>query len=148
MDCVRGIWMTDLIRRATADDAAACAAIIDAWIEQTDWMPRRITYSELVPMFREGLPKREAYVIGNPIEGYLSMDDTAHIWGFYVARRGAGLGAALMDRAKAERDFVSLNTHLANRRAHQFYAREGFERTGAPWDGDDGIPEIRMEWRA
>ena len=140
--------MSDPIRRATSDDAETCAAIIDAWIERTEWMPRGITYDELVPLFRGGLPKREAYVIGEPVEGYLSMDKDAHIWGFYVARRGAGLGAALMDRAKDGKDFVSLNTHRANTRAHGFYQREGFEIVGAPWLGDDGIDEIRMEWRA
>lgn len=140
--------MTDLIRRATSDDAEACAAIIDAWIEATEWMPRGITYDELVPMFRDGLPKREAYVIGEPVEGYLSMDENAHVWGFYVARRAAGLGAALMNRAKAGREFVSLNTHHANTRAHGFYQREGFEIVGDPWLGDDRIEEIRMEWRA
>lgn len=141
--------MTDapLIRRATALDGPACAAIVDAWIEQTPWMARSITRAKLEDVLTEGLPKREAYVIGDPVAGYLSLDPVeSHIWGLYVAHPGAGLGAQLIAAAKTGRTRVQLHTHLPNTRAHAFYAREGFRQVGAPWDGDDGIPEIKMEW--
>ena len=145
---MRGIWMNEPIRKALAEDAEACAGVLNAWIDATDWMPRSIEADALVEILREGLPKREAYVIGEPVAGYLSMDPAeAHIWGLYVGRRGQGLGKALMDQAKAGRDFLSLNSHAANKSAHRFYAREGFKQVGEPWDGSDGIPEIRMEWR-
>lgn len=138
-----------IVRRAAATDARACAAIVDAWIEATPWMERSISRVELEDVLAKGLPLREAYVIGDPVAGYLSMDPEAcHIWGFYVGLRGAGLGKALMDRAKEGRAFFSLNTHAANERAHRFYQREGFVQIGEAWDGDDGIKEIRMEWRA
>lgn len=137
-----------VIRRAVADDAPACAAVINAWIDGTDWMPRMVSAADIEAALRDGLPRREAYVVGDPVEGYLSMDpEEAHIWGLYVARRGAGLGKALMDRAKAGRDHLRLNSHAANGAAHRFYAREGFVQTTAPWRGGDGIDEIRMEWR-
>jgi len=137
------------IRRAVAADGPACAAIVDGWVSTTTWMPRTISLEELEVALTEGLPKREAWVIGDPVVGYLSMDaGENHIWGLYAAKQGAGLGKRLMDHAKQGRARLQLNTHLPNTRAHAFYAREGFVRVGEPWDGDDGIPEIRMEWRA
>ena len=135
------------IRRAVAGDGPACAAIVDAWIDTTPWMPRGITRDKLEAVLTEGLPQREAWVIGDPVAGYLSMDPKeSHIWGFYVARRGEGLGRCLLDHVKAGRDYLQLNTHAANEAAHRFYAREGFRKVGAPWVGSDGIDEIRMEW--
>ncbi|MGJ8546570.1 MAG: GNAT family N-acetyltransferase [Sulfitobacter sp.] len=136
------------IRRAGAKDGPACAAIVDAWIDATPWMPRRFDLEALTKALAEGLPKREAYVVGDPVQGYLSMDpEAAHIWGFYVARPGAGLGRALLEQAKLGRDYLRLNTHHANARAQKFYAREGFAQIGAPRPGEDGIDEITMEWR-
>ena len=106
------------------------------------------TLEVLETALTDGLPKREAYVIGDPVQGYLAMEpETAHIHGFYVATRGQGLGKALMDHVKTGRDYLRLNTHAANAAAHRFYTREGFVKTGDPWRGSDGIDEIRMEWR-
>ncbi len=143
--------MTDTppIRRATATDGPACAAIVDDWITATPWMPRGISLEGLENALTAGLPQREAWVIGDPVVGYLSMDPLErHIWGFYLAQTGGGLGKCLLDQVKKGRDYLQLNTHLSNARAHAFYKREGFAQEGAPWEGDDGIPEIRMVWRA
>ena len=137
------------IRRAVAADGPACAAIVDAWIDATPWLPRSISREALETALTEGLPTREAWVIGDPVMGYLSMDPAEdHIWGFYIRQKGAGLGKQLMDHVKTGRGYLQLNTQQSNTRAHAFYAREGFVKVGAPWDGDDGIPEIRMEWHA
>lgn len=139
--------MTDRVRRATADDAPACAAILSAWLRQTPWIEGGPSEKELTDILRTGFPLREAYVIKDPVRGYLSLEpETSHIWGFYVADTGKGLGRALMDQAKTGRDYLRLNTHLANTDAHRFYKREGFVQTGTPWKGDDGIDEITMEW--
>ena len=96
-----------------------------------------------------GLPLREAYVVGDPVAGYISIDpDQDHIWGLYIARPGEGLGKQLLDRAKRDRKYLRLNTHAANESAHRFYRREGFQQSGTPWRGDDGVDEITMEWQA
>jgi putative acetyltransferase len=138
-----------LIRRADAQDGLACATIINAWIDTTPWMPRCATPEVIQTALTQGLPLREAYVIGDPVAGYISIDPrAAHIWGFYVATPGQGFGKALMDRAKQGRTYLKLNTHAANTKAHAFYRREGFIETRGPWLGDDGIEEITMVWRA
>ncbi|GIT90716.1 hypothetical protein JANAI62_11710 [Jannaschia pagri] len=137
------------IRRAIADDAPACAAIVRQWLDASDWMPAGPTLETLETILRQGLPQREAYVaeMENDFLGYLSLDAaTAHIHGLYTGRPGLGTGKALMDRAKQGRDQLSLNTHAPNVAAHRFYAREGFTVTQRDIAGDDGIPEMRMEW--
>lgn len=135
------------IRRATAEDAPACGAIVMQWIGDTDWLTNGPDGDAVTQALREGLPKREAYVIGDPVAGYLSMEtERHHIWGFYVAERGRGLGRLLMNHVKQGRDYLQLNSHAPNTRAHAFYEREGFRKIGLPWPGDDGVDEIRMEW--
>ena len=88
-------------------------------------------------------------MIGSPVEGYLSFEpEISQINGLYVARRGNGLGKALVDAVKAGRDFVQLWTHEPNDAAHRFYHREGFKIVERRAEGrGDGIPELRMEWR-
>jgi len=140
--------MSHVIRKALASDAEVCADILMSWIEKTAWMPKTISEKELCDILRKGFPMREAYVISDPVQGYLSLDpDASHIWGLYIAVPGKGLGKALIDRAKEGRRFLMLNSHAANAAAHRFYQREGFEQVGMPWLGSDGIEEITMEWR-
>lgn len=146
MGCARGIWMTE-IRRATVQDAPACAGIVTDWIADKDWLIGGPTAEEVATALREGLPLREAYVIGAPVAGYISIEaEENHIWALYTAAPGQGLGKALMDRAKEGRDYLRLNSHAPNVRAHAFYAREGFFQVGDAWMGNDGVKEIRMEW--
>lgn len=135
------------IRRAGPDDVAACARVVHNWITGTDWMPNMFSLGELEGMFRNGLPLREIYVIGDPIAGYLSFNPgNKQVVGLYTARPGAGLGKALMDHVKAQNDYLQLWTHEPNKDAHRFYGREGFSQIERKAQGDDGLPEYRMEW--
>jgi putative acetyltransferase len=137
------------IRRALATDGATCAAIINHWIDTTVWMPRLVPEEVIVDALTKGFTMREAYVIGEPVTGYLSLEtEISHILGFYVSQTGQGLGKALLDQVKQGWTFLKLNTHHENQRAHAFYRCEGFVQIGEPWLGDDGIDEITMEWRA
>lgn len=136
------------IRRAVADDAAACARIVHGWVTATPWMPERFSEVELTGILADAIPQREVFVVGNPVQGYLSFHpETALIAGLYVEQRGAGLGKALIDHVKDGRDYLQLWTHAPNPKAHAFYVREGFEKTGETRDGDDGQAEFHMEWR-
>ena len=89
------------------------------------------------------------YVVGSPVIGYLSLDpETSLIAGLYVSTPGQGAGKSLIDHVKADRDFLQLWTHAQNEAAHRFYEREEFVRSGETRDGDDGLVELHMEWRA
>lgn len=139
------------LRAARAEDAATCAGIVRAWLDRTPWMPGGgPTLAELTDAIAKGIPIREFWVIGDPVSGYLSFkEDQNLIAGLYTAAPGSGDGKALVDVVKAERDYVQLWTHEANTNAHRFYHREGFVTVERCAEGrGDGIPELRMEWRA
>ncbi|MEM7644993.1 MAG: GNAT family N-acetyltransferase [Pseudomonadota bacterium] len=139
------------IRRATAADAPACAAIVADWIAATDWMPDGPTCARLEKIMREGFPIREAWVAerDGAILGYLSLKaEDDHIFGLYTAHPGQGVGRALVDRAKQGRTYLKLRSHTPNGAAHRFYEREGFVTIARDLPGDDGVSEILMEWRA
>ncbi len=135
------------IRRAGPDDVPTISRIVNDWIDRTDWMPRVHARETLEGFIAEALPDREIYLIGDPAEGYLSLDPaTSHIGALYLDRPGRGLGKALLDRAKTGRAYLQLRTHEPNAAAQRFYRREGFEVAERIADGGDGLPELRMEW--
>lgn len=136
------------LRRATLSDAPSMARIVAGWVAETDWAERLRTVEQLEELFLEALPTRDAWVAGDPVQGYLSMDPkTGRIGGLYCATRGQGLGRALMNRAKVGRDRLWLHVYERNTRARRFYAREGFAETGRHLPEPPALlPEIRMEW--
>ncbi|MEM9476149.1 MAG: GNAT family N-acetyltransferase [Pseudomonadota bacterium] len=138
------------IRPGRPEDAPACAKIVSDWIAGTAWIGDGPGYAALETAIAEGMPLREFHVIGDPVAGYLSLNrETQQVMGLYVARPGEGLGRALMDRAKEGRSYLQLRSHTPNTAAHRFYEREGFTVVERDlMDGSDGVPEIRMEWRA
>ena len=144
------VMMSDQVhvRRAMPEDAAACAGIISDWLEGTPWIAPRFGREELTGIIRDGLAIREIYVAGDPVAGYLSFNPAVdHVVALYTARQGEGVGKALLDHIKTGRSYLQLWSHEPNKDAHRFYTREGFRQVERNPEGDDGIPEIRMEWR-
>ena len=134
-------------RRATEADIAACAAVVNGWIDGTDWMDRDVAPEEIERMIREAFPAREMWVIGEPVAGYMSVDPAeAKVGALYCEVTGQGYGKALLDAAKAGREALWLSTHVPNTAAHRFYEREGFAKTG-DLPQEEGPDEIRMAWR-
>ena len=135
-------------RLGCVGDASECAGIISRWIDVTTWMPRRHSTKELTKMIEEGIPFREFWVLGDPIIGYLSFNrELSQIMGLYVDFPGVGAGKLLLDKVKRGKNFIQLWSHLANTSAHSFYSREGFSKMELNQSGQDGIPEIRFEWK-
>ncbi len=140
-------WDRAPIRMAEAADVPRVSEIVNAWIDRTEWMPRVVSAGKIEGFIAEALPMRDIFLIGDPVEGYLSMDpETGMIGALYLDRPGQGFGKALMDRAKSGRDYLQLWTHEPNEAAHRFYFREGFEVVERNPEGDDGLPELRLEW--
>ena len=141
-------WDRTPVRVAGLADAAACARIVSDWITRTDWMPRVHDAEALEGFIAKAMPEREIFVIGEPVEGYLSLNPkTGQIGALYLDHPGRGHGKALMDRAKIGRDYLQLWTHEPNSAAHRFYEREGFAVVERNPEGGDGLPEFRMEWQ-
>lgn len=137
------------IRRAGPGDMPACADVVNDWIDATDWKPRSYSREEIAGFLQEAPKNREIYVVGDPIEAYLSFDPVgSKIGALYCRHSGQGVGKALLDHVREGRDYLWLTSDAPNLRAHAFYEREGFVKTGEQ-DGDtaDDPKEIIMEWR-
>ena len=137
----------DPLRRATIDDASACALIIDDWIEKTEEILQFFYKHQLTEMIRDAIPLRDVWVIGQPINGYISYNpDLLQVTALYVNKRGEGLGKMLLDQLKSDHKYLQLWSHEFNKSAHNFYRREGFQFKNRKDRGSDGIPELQFEW--
>ncbi|MGR3502655.1 GNAT family N-acetyltransferase [Pseudaestuariivita sp.] len=135
-------------RRGEREDMAACAAVVNGWIDATEWMPRVYDAATIEGFFRDGFDKREFWVLGDPIFAYASFNpETAQLVALYSARTGEGAGKALMEAVKNGRDWLWLTTHEPNLRAQKFYAREGFvEVSRHDPELPEVVREVRLEW--
>ena len=110
------------LRRATIDDASACALIVDDWIEKTIEMQHLFEKQKLTKMIRNAIPLREVWVIGQPINEYISYNpDLLQISALCVNKRGEGIGKILLDRIKSDHKYLQLWSHEFNNSAHRFY---------------------------
>jgi putative acetyltransferase len=142
------------IRRATIEDGPAMAAIINDWIDDTEWMPRIHSREAIAGFFDEALFDRRVIFVGEmagKIDGYLSLKPEGMIAAIYLAKeaRGQGLGSKLIDAAKAlHPEGLELGVLEPNINAKRFYEREGFVEVpeGRVTDTDEGVPELLMRW--
>ena len=139
-----------MIRRATMDDAPVLAAILRDWVVETGWMPVLHTPEDDLGFLRHLITTCDVMVTGEPDPtGFIAVDGE-DMRCLYLApqARGMGQGRALLDRAKALADRLSLWAFQANPRAVDFYRREGFAEV--EWtDGqgnDERLPDLRMVW--
>ncbi len=143
------------IRDGVLADAGACAAITNAWIDATPWMPRAHSAAEIARFYREHVfatcrvlvAAREPAVLG-----FAAVDGEGFVAALYVdaAARGQGIGGALLAAAKA-RHFggLTLWSFAANSGARRFYARHGFVEAGATaGENDEGLADVMLVWRA
>lgn len=143
------------LRPGAPADAPACAALVNAWIDETPWFPRLHTPEDVVRYYCETVfAKNEIHVAdtrpGAGIAGFLCLTPCAHVSALYVAapHRRRGIGRALLDRAKARRpDGIALWAMQANLGARRFYARERFhEIRRTEGDNEEGLPDILLAW--
>ena len=138
------------IRAGSAEDAAVCAAIKNAWIDETSWMPRVHAAEDVVRHYRDVVFKtRRVLVAGTPPEGYIALDDAGFVTSLFVASKGKGIGKALLDHAKAQASMLKLWTFVANVGARRFYEREGFtEIDRSSGDNEEGLADVLLKWEA
>lgn len=141
------------LRAGGPEDADACAAIYEAWVAATGWMPRRHAPEAVRRFYREHLFAVCRVLVAERagrVAGFLAVDGEGVVAAFYVAERGRGIGAALARAAQALRpEGLTLWTFAANAGARRFYARLGFEEAGGtPGANDEGLPDVMLTWRA
>ncbi len=113
-------------------------------------MPRLFDKHKLTEMIRNAIPLREVWVIGQPINGYISYNpELLQISALYVNKRGEGIGKILLDRIKSDHKYLNLLSHEFNKSTHKFYKREGFQLKDRKDRGSGGIPDItiRVDWK-
>ncbi len=138
------------LRPATPDDASALARILGDWVRETGWLPVLHTREEDLGFLTHLIATTDVIVAEDgPMLGFLALDGK-DVRALYLApdARGRGVGRALLGRAKAGRDRLSLWAFEANPRAVAFYQREGFrvvERTDGSGN-EEGLPDLRMVW--
>ena len=136
------------MRKAQSENAIACVVIVNNWISKTKEMPKLFNKIELEQMIKEAIPLRVVWLVCNPAKGYISLNrQTLQIMGLYTLEPGNGLGKILLDKVKLNRSYLHLWSHSFNKKAHNFYQREGFSVIGKKEKGDDGLPEIHFEWK-
>ena len=144
-----------LLRPGRATDAGACAAIFNAWVDATDWMPRVHPAEDVARHYREHVLATCRVIVaesGGAVVGFVGVDGEGYVAALFVAdeARGQGVGASLLAAAKALRpEGLTLWTFAANAGARRFYARRGFvEAGGTDGDNEEGLPDVMMTWRA
>jgi GNAT superfamily N-acetyltransferase len=144
-----------VVREATVADLPGCAAVANAWIDATPWLPRVHSHDAIEAMFEPSLLDRRTIFVAETdgaVAGYLSLSPEGLVAALYLApdARGQGVGKALMDRAKAcHPNGLELTVFEPNVDARRFYAREGFESLpdGRETDTEEGVPTLRLRWK-
>ena len=117
-----------IVRRAQADEIAACAALYERVQRETfTWIPPQ---QHQAADFLSAAEEEEVYLAKDGerllgIAGFYRPSNFLH--SLYVETRGAGVGKALLDYVTVVADGpLSLKCQSPNLRAQDFYLREGF----------------------
>ena len=114
--------------------------VTDLWLNTNlkahDFIPAQYWKSNYDAV-KEMLPQAEVYVYenDNKIQAFVGLNDE-YIEGIFVAdgMQSQGIGKLLLDFVKEKREKLRLNVYRKNRRAINFYQREGFEIRGEGLD--------------
>ncbi len=140
------------LRNAVVSDAPACAKILQDWLDETPWMPKLHDLAATEGWISGHLFATAEVTVAEAngaLCGFLALTGN-EIISLTVAERwrSMGVGAGLVDRAKACRPTgLTLWTFEANRDAQRFYSRHGFvEVARTDGDNDEGLPDIQLRW--
>lgn len=97
----------------------------------------------------EILPQASVYVYEDNgiIQGFIGLVDT-YIAGIFISKdhQSRGIGSQLLNFVKGNYDELSLKVYEKNKRAVDFYLREGFLVTEKQEDKENGEVEYEMAW--
>jgi putative acetyltransferase len=101
---------------------------------------RRDITREFLPIAETWVFEREGHVVG-----FIALLDK-EVGGIFVAptQQGQGVGRALMDNARASRDYLELDVFEANEVGRTFYDAYGFTVVGNRLDEKTGLRVLRL----
>ncbi len=129
----------------------ACGEITADWIATRDWARDLHSRAEVMDFYTGSVfATRETWVAGDPVEGfYVWHPEWREVTALMARHPGRGVGRALLDHAKATYGSFVLYVMQANRRAWDFYRREGLtELKRSDGDNEEGLPDVLMGWEA
>lgn len=134
------------IRAARPHELGACADLYVRVLRETfTWLPPERHHRE---DFLRAAREEEVYVAveAGAIVGLAAVYRPQNfLHSLYVDRRGDGIGKQLLDFVLALSDGpLSLKVQAPNRRAQQFYAREGFVCTERGQDPGSDVAWLRL----
>jgi putative acetyltransferase len=142
-----------ILRRATLDDMPGLARLHRHTVQTSlPFLPTLHTPEEDACWFAERLyPTNEVWLAeeGDRPDGYIAFRPSfvEHLF-IDPARQNAGLGVALLDKARAAYAELTLWTFQANDKARRFYERQGFVAVafteGA--DNEEKLPDVLYKW--
>jgi len=145
--------MTYKYRSAKPSDAVACSQIIRDWDDETPWITSPLNSLDLMAQFWGDLFESDlAWVAMEDarIVGFCARCDD-NIAALYVAAeaRNCGVGKALLDLAKADRDWITVWAFEKNEKTRQFYRREGLvevSREIEVFDDGSSLMDVEHRW--
>lgn len=99
------------------------------------------------------LPKEfniDIALVDEKVAGIIAYNDS-HVSQLYIhiAYQGLGIGKRLLEKAKEQSaGSLTLFTFEINRKAQQFYERNGFEIVGRGHENEENLPDILYAWMA
>lgn len=142
------------MRSARTQDLAACADILNEWIDDTEWMPRIHSAEDVINHYRNVVYRdRKILVVAaeERVVGMMALSKDQTVTALYVKKefRNQGVGHLLIEAAKREYpNQLQLWTFQKNIQALKFYQREGFvEINRTDGDNEENLPDVLMEWR-
>lgn len=128
-------------------------SIMQIWLEGNReahaFIPEEYWHSHYTEM-KEALPGADLFLYEEEqqICGFAGMTGE-YLAGIFVRKdcRCAGIGKKLLDKIKQEYPSVALHVYQKNRRAQEFYLREGFRIVSEEIDEATKETEYKMRWR-
>lgn len=139
-----------MIRRMEARDLEAVASIwLASNLEAHSFIPAEYWRGNYEAV-KAALAQAEMYVYEDAagVLGFVGLSGD-YVEGIFVApdARSHGIGRQLLDHVKATHRCLELNVYAKNRRAVEFYQREGFELKGSGVDPHTREEDFLFFWR-
>ena len=139
-----------VIRRMEARDLEAVASIwLASNLEAHSFIPAEYWRGNYEAV-KAALAQAEVYVYEDAagVLGFVGLSGD-YVEGIFVASdaRSHGIGKQLLDHVKATHRCLELNVYAKNRRAVEFYQREGFELKGSGVDPHTREEVFLFFWR-
>lgn len=141
-----------IIRAFKADDLND---VMDIWlntnIKAHSFINENYWISNYELVRSQYIPNSTTYVHEDEgkVNGFLSIMDESFIGAIFIDSeyQSRGIGRVLINYAKEKYDKLSLAVYEENKRALEFYKREGFKVTLLQVDEATGRKELIMEWK-